>query len=251
MRKAIHIIVFVIGIFSAFFPLASECAVREKITTEHKQDHQSIREDTFRNIFREYLFQHINKERSDIIVSKFKVSGNRPVPSGRISVQIFKKNQQKLAGYVRLTALVKVDNVVKNTVRLSGWADIFDYVVCARRNMKRGGIVAKDDIYLERKNISRLPKNIFSDVNGIIGLRLKNNIKAETCLKEWMLEKNPAVEKGDMVTIIAESDVIKVAAPGVVLAEGYLGEIVRVQNTMSKKNVYAKVINDSTVMVDF
>jgi flagella basal body P-ring formation protein FlgA len=54
-----------------------------------------------------------------------------------------------------------------------------------------------------------------------------------------------------MVTIIAESDFIKISAPGVVLAKGYLGEIVRVQNSMSKKNVYAKVINDSTVMVDF
>lgn len=251
MKRAICSIVFMTGIFSAFFPLESECAVREKIRAGLKQDYQSIREDTFKNIFRAYLFQHINKERSDIIVSKFKVSGNRPVPSGRISVQIFKKNQQKLAGYVRLTALVKVNNVIENRVRLSGWTDIFDYVVCARRNMKRGGIVAKDDIYLARKNISRLPKNIFSDENGIIGLRLKNNIKAETCLKDWMLEKNPAVEKGDMVTIIAESDFIKITAPGVVLAKGYLGEIVRVQNSMSKKNVYAKVINDSTVMVDF
>ncbi len=251
MKRAIYIIFLMAGIFSAFFPPASECAVREKITAGHKQDYQSIKEDTFRNIFREYLYQHINKERSDIIVSKFKVSGNRPVPSGRISVQIFEKNQQKLSGYVRLTAIVKVNNVAENTVRLSGRADIFDYVVCGRRNMKRGHIVTRDDIYLSRKNISRLSKNIFSNVNGIIGLRLKNNIKAETCLKEWMLEKNPAVEKGDIVTIIAESDVIKVAAPGVVLIKGYLGEMVRVQNSMSKKIIYAKVINDSTVVVDF
>ena len=251
MKRAIYLIVLTAVIFSAFFPCASECAVREKIRAGHKQDYQSIRGDTFKNIFRAYLFQHINKERSDIIVSKFKVSGNRPVPSGRISVQIVKKNQQKLTGYVRLTALVKVNNVTENRVRLSGWADIFDSVVCARRNIKRGDIVAKDNIYLARKNISRLPKNILTDVNGIIGLRLKNNIKAETCLKDWMLEKNPAVEKGDMVTIIAESDFIKISAPGVVLAKGYLGEIVRVQNSMSKKNVYAKVINDSTVMVDF
>lgn len=251
MKRVIYIIFLMAGIFSAFFPPASECAVREKITAEHKQDYQSIREDTFRNIFKEYLFQHINKERSDIIVSKLKVSGNRPIPSGRISVQVFEKNQKNLSGYIRLKAIVKVNNVAENTVRISGWADIFDYVVCVRRNMKRRDTVTKDDVYLARKNISRLPKNIFSDVNRVIGLRLKNNIKAETCLKDWMLEKNPAVEKGDMVTIIAESDFIKIAAPGVVLAKGYLGEVVRVQNSMSKKSIYAKVINDSTVMVDF
>ena len=39
--------------------------------------------------------------------------------------------------------------------------------------------------------------------------------------------------------------------PGRVLEKGYLGELIKVQNAMSKKEVYAKVINNLTVMVRF
>lgn len=38
---------------------------------------------------------------------------------------------------------------------------------------------------------------------------------------------------------------------GMVLERGYLGEVIRVQNLMSKRRLYARVINGSKVMVDF
>jgi len=75
------------------------------------------------------------------------------------------------------------------------------------------------------------------------GLRAKHNIKADTCLKEWMLEKAPVVEKGDLITIYAESADLKVTAPGRVLMKGCIGEIIKVQNLMSKMNIYATVVN--------
>lgn len=252
MKRMLYTLILIIPVLLyAFFSPDPLCAGIDNASADKKTDLQSIEEGTFLNIFREYIFQHANKNRSDIIISRFKVSGNRPIPQGRISVQVFEKNQQQLQGHVSLTALIKVKNRTENTVRLSGWLDIFDHVVCSKRNMKRGEIVTKDDLYLARKNISRMPKNIFTDADRVIGLRLKNNIRAETCLKEWMLEKNPAVEKGDIVTIIAESGFIRVETPGLILDDGFVGDIVGVQNSMSKRNIYAKIINDSTVMVNF
>ena len=80
---------------------------------------------------------------------------------------------------------------------------------------------------------------------------VKHTIKEDTCLKEWMVEKAPIVNRGDMVTILAESGDLKVTVPGMVLERGYLGEVIRVQNFMSKRRIYARVINSPTVMVDF
>jgi len=42
-----------------------------------------------------------------------------------------------------------------------------------------------------------------------------------------------------------------VTAPGRVLMKGCTGEIIKVQNLMSKMNIYATVVNNSTVMVEF
>ena len=66
-----------------------------------------------------------------------------------------------------------------------------------------------------------------------------------------MLERPPIVERGDMVMILAESGGLRVTVPGKILEKGYRGQLVQVQNTMSRKNIYAKVIDEATVMVDF
>ena len=213
--------------------------------------YQSISEAKFRELFKEYLSHHLGKEESDIIVSRFKIIGNSPVPAGKVSFQLFQKDKRRLKGYVRLVAIISVNRVVKDKINLSGWVDVFESVVCTRRNLKKGEIVKKDDLYIARKNISHLSPNILTDMSKVVGLMAKHRIKADTCLKGWMLEKSPIVDRGDMVTILAESGDLKVTVPGRVLERGYLGELIRVQNSMSKKKIYARVINNSTVMVDF
>jgi flagella basal body P-ring formation protein FlgA len=104
---------------------------------------------------------------------------------------------------------------------------------------------------LERKNISHLRADIIGELSKVVGLMIKHNVKADTCLKGWMLKKSPIVKKGDMVTILAESNGLRVTVPGKVLDKGYSGEIIRVQNAMTKKRLYARVINNLTVKVDF
>ena len=147
--------------------------------------------------------------------------------------------------------MVRVDGIEARKVRISGWVDVFDSVVCVSRNVKRGEILQEDDLYLSRKNISRLPSTILTEKGKAIGLMVKHQIRAETPLKEWMLVRAPIVKRGDMVTILAESGGLRVSVPGKILEKGYKGQLVQVQNTMSRKKIYAKVINDATVMVDF
>jgi flagella basal body P-ring formation protein FlgA len=235
---------------AGFQSYAGPIALKDGKSTPRRTS-QRIPETQFRRVFKEYLCRQLEKESNDVVVSKLKLSGNRHVPAGKLSLQVFQKNKRKLEGQVNLIAVVKVNGVVKNKVSLSGWVDVFGTVVCASRNLKRGEKLEKSDFYLARKNISYLSSGILSDLDRIDGLMMKHNLKADTCLKEWMLEKSPVVDRGDVVTILAESGGLKVTVLGKVLEKGYLGEFVKVQNAMSKKNIYAKVINHSTVQVNF
>jgi flagella basal body P-ring formation protein FlgA len=141
--------------------------------------------------------------------------------------------------------------VVENKVRLSGWVDVFEAVVCTARNLKKGEIIEEDDLYLARRNISHLSPNILTDMMKAVGLIVKHNLREDTLLKEWMLERSPVLDRGDMVTILAESGNLRVTVSGMVLERGYSGELVRVRNAMSKKEIYARVVDNSTVEVDF
>jgi flagella basal body P-ring formation protein FlgA len=215
------------------------------------QGYQKISETKFREIFHTYLCRSLNLKKSDVVISKMNAIGNVPVPSGKISFRLFQRGKRKFEGNVSVIAVIKVDDVVRNKVKISGWVDIFKSVVCASRDLERGEKINEDDLYMVKRNLSHLSSKILTDKNEIIGLMAKHNIKADTCLKEWMIEKTPVVDKGDIVTILAESGDLLVTVPGKVLMKGFSGEVVKVQNLMSKKEIFAKVVNHSTVAVAF
>ena len=215
------------------------------------QRFQTIPEDKFREIFQKYLYRNLNNQGCDVIISRLRITGNVLVPDGTISFQEYQKGKRRFEGQVSLIVVVKINDVVKNKVKLSGWVDIFQPVVCASRDLKRGERISKEDLYFVKRNISHISSKILTDMNKIIGFMAKHNVKKDSSLKEWMFEKYPIVDKGDIVTIVAESGDIKVTAPGRVMMKGYADELVKVQNLMSKKEIYAKVVNGSTVAVDF
>lgn len=251
MNKSIYniiILIIILGFYSTSMGATSRPKERREIST---QNYQTLPESKFREIFQEFLYRNINSQKCDVVISRLKITGNVPLPAGKISFRQYQKGKRRLEGHVSLIVVVKINGVVKNKVKLSGWVDIFQPVVCASRDLKRGERIRKDDLYLVKRNISHLSSKILTDMNTIIGLMAKHNVKADTSLKEWMFEKYPIVDKGDFVTILAESGDLKVTAPGKVLMKGYAGDLVKVQNLMSKKEIYAKVINGSMVAVDF
>ena len=197
------------------------------------------------------MCKSLGKDRSDTILSRFKINGNKPVSAGKVDFQVFQKSKGSVRGYVQLIAIVSVNGITKIEVGLSGWVDVFDYVICTTRHMKKGEIITENDIHLVRRNISRLSIRVLTDIAPTVGLMVSHNIKEDTCLMEWMLQKNPLVERGDLITILADTDSVRVAVPGVVMERGFKGDLIKVQNSMSRKAIYARIIDGSTAIVDF
>lgn len=238
----------ILGLYSTSMGAAISKSAPDNVSP---QRFQTIPENKFREIFQKYLYRNLNNQGCDVIISRLRITGNVPVPDGTISFQEYQKGKRRFEGQVSLIVVVKINDVVKNKVKLSGWVDIFQPVVCASRDLKRGERISKEDLYFVKRNISHISSKILTDMNKIIGFMAKHNVKKDSSLKEWMFEKYPIVDKGDIVTIVAESGDIKVTAPGRVMMKGYADELVKVQNLMSKKEIYAKVVNGSTVAVDF
>ncbi len=251
MVKNVHVIIFLACFWGFCFPFNAESTAKSNSSEVIDQGFQSIPDFKFKRCLLKYLCRNLGKEESDIIVSKVKVSRNRAVPVGKISIRLSRKDTGRLAGNVKLNAIVSVNGIEENNVRIYSWIDVFESVVCASRDLKRKDIIREDDVYLARKNISHMPPNTVRGLSKVVGLTMKHNVKADTCLKGWMVEKTPAVKRGDMVTIMAESDDLKVTIPGRVMEKGCLGELVKVENIISKKEIYARVINNLAVMVNF
>jgi flagella basal body P-ring formation protein FlgA len=212
---------------------------------------RAIPEASLRKLFKDYVCDHLGKDPEDAILSRFNVSGNRPVPAGRREYRVFQKSKGAPKGHVRLTVIVSVNGISRSEVALSGWVDAFGPVVCTTRSMQRGEIIRESDVYLARKNLSRLPTNTLTDPDKAMGLVLKNNVGGNTCLKEWMLKRNPTVDRGKRVTILAGMGGLRVSVPGRTMEKGFVGDFIKVENVMSKKKIFARVVDSATVMVEF
>lgn len=258
MRHAIYIMV-IFNFFFGFYLSVGAATIQQnqiepaaqQIGNEDNTDLQTVPEAELRELFSQYVCDSLGKIPEDAIVSRFKVTGNRPVPSGVLEYQVFQKSKGTPMGYVRLIAIVSVDGISRNEVRLSGWVDVFGPALCSVRSMQKGEIIEKSDVYLDRKNISRMSSNILTDKSMAVGLVLKNNLNENASLKEWMLKRNPTIDRGDRVTILAELGGLRVTVPGRTLAKGFVGDVIRVQNTMSRKNLFARIIDNATVAVEF
>ncbi|MDP3285062.1 MAG: flagellar basal body P-ring formation chaperone FlgA [Desulfobacterales bacterium] len=252
MMKAARIVLLLTCYLLSGFAFEVKSSDRAETSKIGNVSGRTIPESLFQEAFSGYINSRLEKENIEIIISKFTVTGNKTLPAGEVSLKLFQKErEEQLSGHVRLIAIVSIDNIPITEVTLSGWIDVFDSVVCASRRLSKGEVITKDDVYLAKRNISRLHPNILTGMDQAIGLMLKHDVKENDCLKDGMLQKATIVKRGDMVTILAELGGIRVTAPGKILEKGCLGEYIRVQNAVSKKNINARVINDSTVMVDF
>jgi flagella basal body P-ring formation protein FlgA len=212
---------------------------------------QSIQEKRFSDLFNGYIARRLKADEQDFRVSRFKVIGNDSLPEGKIRIELLRQADGKLLGHVRLTVIVRVDGKIMRRVILSGWVDRFENVVCASRSLRRNCILTEDDVSTKRRNISKLPYNVLTSMEEVVGKRVKHAVRADTVLLANMVEVPPLIRRGDKVTIVAESSTLLVTALGIAQTKGGLGDQVRVKNCMNRKEIIARVVNGSTVKVEF
>jgi flagella basal body P-ring formation protein FlgA len=72
-----------------------------------------------------------------------------------------------------------------------------------------------------------------------------------TPIRREHLEAPAAVRRGDVVLLVAERDGLRITAPGEVRGDAGIGDQVHVTNRVSRKDVVGRVIDPSTVAVEF
>ena len=216
-----------------------------------RTDTQTVSEAPYRKLFLDYVCAHLGKDESQVVVSRFKVWGEKPLPPGKLNFHLFQRDKGGFDRQVRLTAIAAVNGIGQCEVQMTGWVDVFESVLCASRSLKKGEILKEGDVILVKRNLSQLPGNLLTDPKEALGLMVKHSIPENASLREGMLEKPPALVKGDKVTILVERGGLRLRALGKALERGRPGEVIKVENTMNKREIYATVMDGSTVRVDF
>ncbi|EIC82580.1 flagellar basal body P-ring biosynthesis protein FlgA [Serratia sp. M24T3] len=127
--------------------------------------------------------------------------------------------------------------------------DVYLPVWVAKKNLARGRCVLASDIELKKRNITNMNGGYLTQPEDVLGLTLKRRAQAMQPLSASLLEQPLLVERGQVVTMIAEEQGISAHTLGEAAKKGHKGDIIKVKNLASHKMVMARVTEAGVVRI--
>ena len=199
----------------------------------------------------DYIQTNILNDYADGNIKDIQVVDNLLVPNGRVSFKVVPPRNRELLGKIPLTVQFEVNGKFYKRVWVTATIELLAEVVITKKPLGRHKPITEDDIELLKMDLAKLPSGVITDPEAVLGKRTKRAIGTKTALRADLVEFPPLVKRGDVVVIIAETSGLKITALGEVKKRGRFGERIPVMNYDSKKILYARVLDSSTVKVEF
>lgn len=187
----------------------------------------------------------------DVRIRRITTSDKLKLPEGGIDYEIIVPQQWEGWGNISVTVIARQnDRVIRNVMVRVEVEALADTVVTLHQ-IEHGSAITAADVVLQKREITQSSHLAARTVEAVIGKKVRTTIRANQPVRADQVEKIPLIKGGQMVTIIAESGVMKISVTGKARSSGAEGDIIRVQNLTSLKEIPARVIDASTVQVAF
>lgn len=187
----------------------------------------------------------------DVRIRRITISDALKLPEGMVDYEIVAQQQWEGWGSINIMVVARYkDRVVRNIpvrIEVEAMAD----TVVTLRQIEHATIIKAADLVLQRREITQNSHLAARTLDEVIGKKARTIIRANQPVRADQVEKVPLVKSGQMVTIIAENGILKISVTGKAHSSGAEGDIIRVQNLTSTKEIPARVIDASTVQVAF
>jgi flagella basal body P-ring formation protein FlgA len=212
---------------------------------------QEVSEAAVRGIVEGFLAEALGAGAADAVLRSIELPGPIRIPAGAYRARVLAQPGVPLAGRVRLALEFAVDDRPVRTVWVIADVGVYGRVVLARRPVARGERLTADDVVVDRRDLSQLPADVVTSLDGLDGVVARRPLAAWTALRRGELEPPSAVHRGDVVLLVAERGALRITAPGEVREDAGLNQPVRVVNRLSRKELVGRVLDASTVGLEF
>lgn len=133
------------------------------------------------------------------------------------------------------------------SVHVPAQVAIYQQMPTALRDIARGEQISRAHIVTSLVNISSIRQAFLPDEESIIGKEAKRNIGKGEPFKTALLDSPTAVRRGEMVTLESMAGSIKVSSSGTAMADGRVGQTIRVRNNSSERIISGVVMSQGLV----
>jgi flagella basal body P-ring formation protein FlgA len=121
--------------------------------------------------------------------------------------------------------------------------------VTVTRLVRRGETITGNDVEALTTRLTRLPRGSLDAVDLAVDTKARKELRPGEWLTEQSITMPDLVRRGQPVTMRLQRGALTILAPGVVQQRGSRGEVVRVLNAQSNKEIHAMILNKDEVQV--
>lgn len=214
-------------------------------------DAAQSREAEIRSAVEAYVKQKTAGLGCEIRIKRLTLGSSASLPEGPLEYEIVAPQQWEGWGSASIAVIARQGEKIVRNISARVEVEAFAEMVVAARQIDHGTIVAADDVVLKKNDVSTVQGRYLGRVQDVVGKKTRSTVRANIPFKSDMLEKIPLIKSGQVVTIVAENEQMRVTLTGKARSAGGEGDSIMVQNTSSLKEFPAKIVDATTVMVSF
>jgi flagella basal body P-ring formation protein FlgA len=116
---------------------------------------------------------------------------------------------------------------------------------------KKDESIRRGDVFIKETYMNGKGDEYPASIEDLTDKILKRDVPANTILTYQILEEPIAVQRGEIVNIVAENKKLLILVKGKTIDKGRVGDTVRVKNISSGKEIVGRVTAHNTVGIDF
>ncbi|MHB8120667.1 MAG: flagellar basal body P-ring formation chaperone FlgA [Desulfuromonadaceae bacterium] len=187
----------------------------------------------------------------DVRVRRTIISGDLKLPEGKIDYEIVAPQQWEGWGSISIAVLARQKDKVLRNIPVRVDVEALADTVVTLQQINYGELISAADVVLQKREITYNSHLAARTIDEVVGKKSRTTLRANQPVRADQVERVPLVKSGQIVTIVAENDVMKISVSGKARSSGAEGDMIRVQNLTSLKEIPARVIDASTVQVAF
>jgi flagella basal body P-ring formation protein FlgA len=173
------------------------------------------------------------------------------MPSGKVSWKVDIRESDNYLGEIYFVLKLYNKGFLFKEEPIKVRIEILQEFVVSVKNLGRDSIIGANDVSVQKKWVRAIPLNSISNMNEAVGKLLCSSVRPNTEILRNMLKEAPAVKRNKIVQIVLESGAINIMTMGMAEEDGAEGSFVKVRNISSNKTIYARVVGEAKVKVDF
>ena len=170
-----------------------------------------------------------------------------PLPEGEITARVLSLPVSGLMAHCILRFEIRAGEVLVGSYQAAVQASIMSEVWVAKTALKRGELFDPADFARERRDVINLRDVLAELPDRGVEMELADYVAAKGVLTSRALRARPVVARGDVVDALASSGALNLRLKVEVLEAGAPGQLVRVRNPQSRRELYGKITNDRTI----